>query len=233
MHALALPLRWLCAAHTSSPPHAQLLRQLSAAAAVPLPSLPAKSPVAAPAPPRATLPAAANQANSPASQSNAVQADSQVRASATVTAPCSSDHTFCSANAGAGCGSPAGREAEQQNPRAAGCRACAEAGGAFPCHSQYDCWAHTTVLMLQQRIHDERQAKKAELERQREAARRIAMQQPPSVPAAAAEGSAMPPPPASSAALPAAGKSAVPVLPARLQQAMQVRMRLRSRSHQV
>ena len=67
----------------SSP--AQLLRQLSAAAAVPLPSLPAKSPAAPPAPPRATPPAAAD--HSPASQGNAVQVDSQVRASATVTTP--------------------------------------------------------------------------------------------------------------------------------------------------
>ena len=94
----------------------------------------------------------------------------------------------------------------------------------MPLTSRHNFWAHTTVLTPQQRIHDERQAKKAELERQREAARRIAMQQPPSVPSAAADGSAMPPPSASTAALPAAGKSTAPVLPARLQQAMQVRI---------
>ena len=92
-----------------------------------------------------------------------------------------------------------------------------------------DAWeAHRRCLMTpQQRIHDERQAKKAELERQREAARRIAMQQPPSVlqkEIAAPDTSAVPPLAAGSAALPAAGKSTAPVLPARLQQAMQVRM---------
>ena len=87
----------------------------------------------------------------------------------------------------------------------------------------------TFLLTPQQRIHDERQAKKAELERQREAARRIAMQQPPSVLSAAADVS-MPPPPANSAALSAAGKSAAPVLPARLQQAMQVCVLWRSLS---
>ena len=79
----------------------------------------------------------------------------------------------------------------------------------------------------QQRIHDERQAKKAELERQREAARRTAMQQqPPALKPAAPEMPAKLPPPAGagSAAQPAPGSGSVaPVLPARLQQAMQVR----------
>ena len=82
-------------------------------------------------------------------------------------------------------------------------------------------------LRSQQRIHDERQAKKAELERQREAARRIAMQQQPPVlkESAVSEMPAKLPPPAGtgSAAPAAGGGAAVSALPARLQQAMQVR----------
>jgi len=137
---------------------------------------------------------------------------------------------FCSGNAGAGWGSTASREAERQDPRSAGCRVCAEAGGALPCHIVRALETDSSVATSQQRILDERQAKKAELERQREAARRVAMQQPPSVPSATADVSAMPPPPMSSAVPPAAGKIAAPVLPARLQQAMQVCVLWRSLS---
>ena len=110
---------------------AQLLRQLSAAAAVPLPGLPDKSPAVAPAPTRASPPAAADR--SPASQVNAMQVDSQVRAAATSTF--CTWLTFCAGDAGASCRCTASRETERQNPCSAGCRACAEARGALPCHS--------------------------------------------------------------------------------------------------